>query len=635
MTSRAFPFSRHRAVWSMALSATALGAMAPSPADALVVRSTVAGPSANLDIAGNGQVDVDVAPDGSAALAFRQKVGGVDHAFVSRYVNRNWTVPVRVDLGLATPSGKPAVAVASGGRTVVVFPNGSAGNERLYAAIAPDTFSQFNTKVDLQLDPAGWKDVDLDLAPNGDGYFTVYQGFNLRAWRVQGSTFTQVGANFPGLEGVLNAAPGEQAESGDQRGAHVAVDATGATATIAWTETSGLAYKPWARKLSGTAPAQVGAAVDATVATLDGKAGEPTFNDMASVSVGGDGKAWVAFRAGFDYSGTTIGRAVVRGFDGTSFTAPQVIDGLPAAPTESAEYPRIATNASGAGLAASYRQLTFGTEAASLGAGGSWSTGQLASTGTNLTAGRASVALGDGGIGLISMYTETVAGQGRIVGRLSGGPDAATLQPLSDQAFGPAVGATETAAGGEYAVTAFLQGSGLTTRIVAALVPLPAAPSAPAPGTPGTTGNQPPAGAQAAPSVTKLRLRRKTLTPSTLAPKLVSSTSRKRTLSFTVDRPATVKLTVKRIRPGKRAAGTCVSAKGKPVARRKRCDFEVAIKGTAELPVTAGTTHVQFGGRTTKGARLSAGTYALYATATDAAGTGAPVRTVFTVKRGR
>ncbi len=637
MTFRATSLSRRSAPLAMVLSAAALAAVA-ADADAAVTRATVAGPSADVAIPGNDRVDVDVAPDGSAAIAFRQKVGGVDHAFVSRYVGGVWSAPIRVDAGLASPSAAPVVSVGNGGRTLVAFPNGPVGNEKLYASYAPDAATAMISPYFFQGDPAGWKGLDLDVAANGEGYLTAYEGFHLWSYRVKGGAITPVGAMFPNPAGILNGAPGEQAESGDQHGAHVAVDATGATATIAWGENSGADRKIWARKLSGTAVGQIGAAVDATVPTLDGKPAVANIQDMSSVAVGGDGRAWVTWRAGFLYGAQNIGRALVRSFDGTTFGAPQVIDGLGAAPTESAEYPRVAANASGAGLAASYRQLTFGTEAATLPAGGAWSTGTTVSEGTNLAAGRSSVALADSGVGLVSMYSETTAGQGRVLGRVSGGPAAGTLETLSDPAFGPADLAAETGAGGGYAVTAFLQGTAATSRIVAAVVPLPtpAPPATPGPGTgtppgPGTT----PTGTTPAPTLTQLRLRKKTITATSAAPKLVSATSKKRTLSFTLDRPASVDLTVVRVRPGKLVGGTCVSAKGKPVARAKRCSVETAVKGAATLEALAGTTQVQFGGRATKGKALAAGSYALYAVARAPQGTAAPVRAAFTLRAKR
>lgn len=633
------------------LSAAAFGATAlasvvaatalPSIADAAVTRATVAGPSADLQLASIQKVDVDVAPDGSAAIAWRQKVGGVDHAFVSRYVSGTWTTAQRVDSALATPSAQPAVAVGNGGRTLVVFPNGTVGNERLYAAYAPDAATPLGAKIDVQLDPAGWKDVDLDLAPTGDGYLTVYEGFHLRAYRVQGgATFTPVGDGFPGLTGILNGNATEQAESGDQRGAHLAVDPTGATATFAWSETNGASgYKPWARRVTGTTPAQIGTAVDASIATLDGKPGTGGANDMTSVAVGGDGKAWVAYRAAFTYGGSDRGRAIVRSFDGTTLGAPQVIDGLGASPAEAAEFPRLAANASGHGLAASYRQLTFGTEAATLPAGGAWTTGSLVSSGTNTTAGRASVALADSGVGLVAMHS-TAEAKKQVFGRIAGGPASGALETLSDPAFGDAGSPLEAGAGGGYAITAFQQGTAATTRIVAAVVPLPApAPPQETPGGgggTGTGGNGPATTPTPAPALSQLGLRRKgALTATGAAPRIVSATAKTRTLRFTLDRPATVELSVKRVRPGKLVRGTCTSTKGRPVKTKDRCDVETRVPGAATLAATAGTTHVRFGGRATSGKPLAPGTYALYAVARDAAGTGQAARLRFTLKRAR
>lgn len=628
---------RRRAGVSLALSAAAFG-LATAPAAAAVTRTTISGPSANLALASTQRVDVDVAPDGTAAIAWREKVGAVEHVFVSRYVGGAWSSPQRVDGSLTTPSGQPAVAVAPGGKTLVVFANGTAGNERLYAAEAPAGAPAFGATLNVQLDPAGWKDPDLDLAASGDGYFTVYEGFHLRAYRVQGTTFTAVGGEFPSPDGILNGSAAEQAESGDQRGAHVAVDPTGASATLAWSETNGASgYKPWARKLTGTSIAGKGTAVDASIATLDGKPGVGGANDMTSVSVGGDGKAWIAYRAAFTYGAADRGRAIVRSFDGAALGAVQVVDGLGTDAPEAAEFPRIATNASGAGLAASYRQLTNATEAASLTAGGAWTAGTSVSEGTNTTGGRATVALGDAGVGLVSMHA-TPGATKQVLGRISGGPAAGTLETLSDPAFGDAGSPYESGAGNGFAITAFQQGAGATSRIVAAVVPLPVPPQQPTPpnsgggtGGAGNGGGQQPKPAPA-PSLTKLKVKPKTLLATSAAPKLVSATSKTRTLSFTLDRAASVELTVKRVKPGKLVSGTCKAAKGKPVRKKDRCDLETAVKGSTTLRAPAGTSHVKFGGRASAGKRLAPGSYAVYAVSRDGAGAGAAARATFTLK---
>lgn len=636
MTSHAsLHLRRRRAGVSLALSAAAFG-LVTAPAGAAVTRTTISGPSADLQLAVQQKVDVDVAPDGSAAIAWRQKVAGVDHAFVSRYVGGVWEAPKRVDTGLAGASRQPAVAVSNGGRTLVLFPQSAIiGQEQLYAAVAPDGSAAFGAPIGVQLDPAGWKDIDLDVAPNGNGYFTVYQGFHLRAYRVEGTTFTPIGAGFPGADGILNASTAEQAESGDQRGAHLAVDSTGSSATFAWSETNGAAgYKTFARKVSGTAK---GTAVDATIPALDGKPAAGGANDMTSVSVGGDGKAWVAFREAFTYGATDKGRALVRAFDGTTFGPAQVIDGLGDAPAEAAEFPRLATNASGAGLAANYRQLTFGTEASTLAAGGTWATGTLANPSVNTAPGRASVALGDAGVGLVSMYS-TPGATKQVLGRIAGGPANGTVETLSDPTFGDAGHAYETGAGGGYAITAFQQGSAATSRIVAAVVPLPT-PPAPTPPTNGGGGEggaqQPTGNPQPAPALTKLKLRSKSLTATSAAPKLVTAKSKTRSLSFVLDRAAAVDLTVTRVKTGKLVGGKCTSAKGKSVRKKDRCALETPVKGSTTLQALAGTNHVKFGGRPAAGKRLAPGTYAVYAVARDAAGAAEPVRAAFTVKSTR
>ncbi len=77
----------------------------------------VDGPSADIRSVG----DVDIARDGTGAVAYVQRDGGVDHIFVSRLAGGVWQAPERVDVGLDAPASTPAVAASDGGRLAVVF----------------------------------------------------------------------------------------------------------------------------------------------------------------------------------------------------------------------------------------------------------------------------------------------------------------------------------------------------------------------------------------------------------------------------------------------------------------------------------------------------------------------------------
>ena len=58
---------------------------------------TVDGPSADIQRLG----DVDVGRDGTGALVYVKRDGGVDHVFASRLIEGSWQPPERVDAGLA------------------------------------------------------------------------------------------------------------------------------------------------------------------------------------------------------------------------------------------------------------------------------------------------------------------------------------------------------------------------------------------------------------------------------------------------------------------------------------------------------------------------------------------------------
>ena len=82
----------------------------PSPAPprrrASSPATPIDGPSADIQSLG----DLDVARDGTGALAYVKRVGGVDHVFVSRLVDGAFQPPEQVDAGLAGAGSQPVVA---------------------------------------------------------------------------------------------------------------------------------------------------------------------------------------------------------------------------------------------------------------------------------------------------------------------------------------------------------------------------------------------------------------------------------------------------------------------------------------------------------------------------------------------
>ena len=99
---------RHRVLpTAIVAGALALGGGAPAWGAA----TGVDGPSADI---GNGQaVQIDAAPDGTAAVAYLKAEAGKQHVFVSTRAGTAWSAPQRVDTGLLPDSKRVAVAVAN------------------------------------------------------------------------------------------------------------------------------------------------------------------------------------------------------------------------------------------------------------------------------------------------------------------------------------------------------------------------------------------------------------------------------------------------------------------------------------------------------------------------------------------
>src|SRR4051812_48810843 len=98
---------------------------------AVLLGSVLAPGSAPADVGGfipaeavDGPVtalgDLDIARDGTGAMAYVKPVGGVDHVFVSRLQDGAWQPPEQLDGGLGVGS-RAAVAAGDGGRVAVAF----------------------------------------------------------------------------------------------------------------------------------------------------------------------------------------------------------------------------------------------------------------------------------------------------------------------------------------------------------------------------------------------------------------------------------------------------------------------------------------------------------------------------------
>lgn len=474
------PRARGRLAAALLPTALVAAVAAPSAVQAAPTITTLDGPSADVRVAGG----IDVAADGTGALAYIKADGGADHVFVSRLSAGTWSAPQRVDVAPALAARDAKVAVYPGGGVVVTWLHG-AGDGHLRSAISTATGQPF-VLADI-VDLAVVKAYDLDVADDGTGYVSFTEGFNVRAARLSGGTWTLIGGPANDAAGILDRTLGEQAaDPGGQNESDIAAYPGGAV--MVWSETDGVGPRDIiARRLTGTS---AGAAQELSVDTLDGKP-RGDLTDMPDVATAPDGTAWAAFRHGQLHGMTDRARVVVRRIapDGT-LGDPQIVDGSPATPTEGAEFPAIDLSPGGAhGLLSTPRQLTFHTFGSRL-TGGTWAPGTQVSAGTPTAGPPGATAVGDTGFGVIAY--RRVEGAEESVEAVSGtGVLAQPSERLSIDGAGEiAFNDTETVTAAADATgtshVLFAQGAAASRRIVVATVPAPAAPAAPPAGTPGT-----------------------------------------------------------------------------------------------------------------------------------------------------
>jgi hypothetical protein len=307
-------------VTSIAVLAPAAGAHA-----AFFAGEPIDGPSADIRSVG----DLDVARDGTGAVAYVRRDGGIDHIFVSRLVNGQWQAPERVDAGIDATSSTPAVAVSDGGRLAVVFISGGSVFAVVRQAGAPGYGAP-------QLLASGATDPSVDMSSNGASYATYTVNGD-----VLGARMDRTATGFTPLSGPLDADGGHVAGVGSGR-SRVAVSADG-TGVAVWGENNHV----YARRMFGTNPSS--ATLDLTLGDLEGHAGgaaDAPAVDIEDVS----SFAWVAFRQQFaDGSGTST-RAIGVRLRGSKTDPPVAFDGLGWG-REGVEGPAVDLNGKGQGTA--------------------------------------------------------------------------------------------------------------------------------------------------------------------------------------------------------------------------------------------------------------------------------------------
>jgi hypothetical protein len=263
----------------------------------------VDGPSADIRSVG----DVDIARDGTGAVAYVRRDAGVDHIFVSRLTSGQWQPPERVDAGIDAASATPVVAASDGGRLAVAFISGGSVFTIVRQAGAPGWGAP-------QLLASGAADPSIDMSFNGAAYATYTVNGD-----VLGARMDRTGATFVPLSGPLDAAPPDVSGVGSGR-SRVAISADG-TGVAVWGENNHV----FVRRMFGTNPSSV--SIDLTQADLDGHAGGAA--DAPSVDIEDDSSfAWVAFRQRFADGAGTTPRAIGVRLRGSKTDPPVAFDGL-------------------------------------------------------------------------------------------------------------------------------------------------------------------------------------------------------------------------------------------------------------------------------------------------------------------
>jgi hypothetical protein len=388
----------------------------------------VDGPSSDIQSLG----DLDVARDGTGALAYVKRVSGVDHVFVSRLVNGAFQAPEQVDAGLGGAGAQPVVAVSDGGRIAVAFVSGGG----VFTVVRPAGAPGYAAVQQLA---AVGSDPDVEMSINGVAYVTWTSAGDVLAARLERNA-----SAFNGVPGALDIDPASAAGTGTGR-SKVAVAADG-IATVVWGE-SGHVYarRIFELRLS-TAPQDLGESSDLPVI---GTEDDSSF-------------AWVVFRQN--------GQAVARRLLGSQFDPPVTIEGA-----EGADSLQVAVNGRGVGYAGVGGATSLGAYGAVL-KDDVFDPGVLIGGGGALPA--PAPAAAENGDGLIASQ-QGDAGAGAVIHARPYDyvPVSRAVTPPGDDVVlsNPALGPSDAAHGllaaadraGDIAV-AFVQGAPATRQIVAA-----------------------------------------------------------------------------------------------------------------------------------------------------------------------
>ncbi|HVL96825.1 MAG TPA: PKD domain-containing protein [Solirubrobacteraceae bacterium] len=406
----------------------------------------VDGPSPG--IAGFG--DLDLARDGSGALAYLKLDGGVPHVFVARMWGGAWRPPERVDVGVAEAASQPVVAAGDDGRLVVAW----ISEGRLCAAVVAGGLGQPFSPVQF-LAAGGARDPDIDLGINGTAYVVYGRdgggGSDVGAVRLQGAAWTAIGP-------ALDIDPAQPAGDGAGR-PRVAVAADG-NAVAVWGEGHadgrGRLYARRLTRLNLSAYPQ-----ELSVGEFQGAPGDDA--DSPDIDIEDDGSyAWMTFRQTIGGASRVLARRLV----GSTFDPPVPVDGGAGSTAG-----RVAITGRGVGLAAS--TAGDGSVVGSLLARDVFAPPVRLDAAAGTIGPQPVVAVGENDESAVA-WLHAAGGDPGVFARRRDDEDDAGFEPqvpLTAPAGGPAApdGRLEMAASrlGDFAV-AFLQGAGASQRMMVA-----------------------------------------------------------------------------------------------------------------------------------------------------------------------
>lgn len=319
-----------RIITTTVTAAVVLAVAAPAASAGVFAGDPIVGPSADVQRI----ADLDMARDGTGALAFLANEGGEQHVFVSRFVAGGFIGAERVDPGLPAASDA-AVSATNGGRIVVVFSSGGV----IYGALRPDGGQPWGAPVPI----ANGTAPSVAMSLSGTAYVSFSFGGDVNVARLDRRTNA-----WTVVPGAFDIDQPRAAGIGNNR-SKVSISADGVGIVVWGEDAADGRSHVYARKVFGTTPST--RPQDLTLNDFEGRAVGGA--DLPDVDAEDDSSyAWVVFRqAVADADGATRMRTFARRQRGTEFDPPVAVDSFGSSAAENTVAPRIDLNGRGEGIA--------------------------------------------------------------------------------------------------------------------------------------------------------------------------------------------------------------------------------------------------------------------------------------------